>query len=984
MKYCAWLWLLVLVINSKLLAQPFTSRTLSLSQGLPEYYVSGLLQDKAGFIWIATRDGLARYDGRQFKVFRHQPYRNHSLASNVIASLKSVSDTTMLIQLEGGTVQVFNPISERFSEVLTADPLKQSQLKLENPNLFTDEKHVWGRNITQFSHFDRQSRQVKIYPYPPRTDTGRYPHITALPASQQLLAALPGRLVQFSTQTRSFHTWDHPLIGQPGQIDTYYGTQILQRSSGEILISAAQQLLVLNPATRQFRSIPISSLVHTQAGLLYEAPDGQVYLTHGMSVYRLSSDERLTLIWTAPRIDYQNYFHALLLDRSGVLWIGTNGDGIQQVDLCALPIKAYPYRTNFVHDVLAELGIAGPVWTQTNQHLYRLRWGGAAPYVSIGFDGDSYQLFRSEPNVHRLQRLVAVPRAAPWDKPLSGVEGGNGLRVSPNGIVWMYDPHRGLLKADSTGQLLDTFTCPVNWVTTIQPVGHYVWLGSEFEGLYAFDLRSRHIVQHLRYQPTDPGPIISDRVLCMIADPLNPTVLWLGTQDGLSRLDTRTMRAQHWAQKQGLPSPTINTLLVDQRGNLWFSTGSGISRMNPKTFQLRHFSTADGLQDIEYRRNHAVQLPDGRMAFGGATGVTVFDPLALIEKAQPIPTVLTGLRVGNVPVESGAPGSPLNKPLNATPALQLNYTQNFLGLEFAGLQYNKPTTIQYRYQLSGVDEGWVYAGNQTLANYTQLDPGEYIFRVNAADALGHWSPLVKTLLIKITPPWWQTWWFYGLVVLTTVSALYGLYRYRLAQVLKLQHLRNDIARDLHDEVGSSLSTIAIYSKIALEQVGTSNLKSEPLLRKITEQTRDIMGSMNDIVWSINTKNDDFDKVFVRMREHAFELLEAKGYTLHFDFDENLHRTRLAMEKRRDLYLLYKEALNNIAKYADGRNAWVRIYLRNAAIELLIRDDGQGFEPNQAASQGNGLRNMSERAAALKGTLRIDSQPGQGTTLHLRF
>lgn len=981
MKLCLWLWVLWLVINYAVSAQPFTSRTLSLSQGLPEYYVSGLVQDKAGFIWVATRDGLARYDGRQFKVFRHQPFSNHSLASNVILSLQSVSDTTMLIYLEGGALQVFNPITERFRKLVSADMLHQRQLKLDNPILSIDEKYVWGRNGTQFSHYDRQTRQVKAYPYPTRTDTGRYPPITPLPASQQLLRALPGRLIQFNTQTRSFRTWDHPLIGQPGQIETYYGTQVLRRASGEVLISAAQQLLVLNPVTRQFRSIPITSPVNTQAGLLYESPDGQVYLTHGMSVYRLSADDQLTILWTAPRIDYQNYFHALLLDRSGVLWIGTNGDGIQQVDLRALPIKAYPYRTNFVYDVLSQLGIAPPDWATTNRYVYDLRWGGTVPYVTIGLP-DCYELLRVEPGEHRLRSLLKLPQTKLVEK----IKGGNAIRRLFNGTLWLFDPHQGLLKVDSTGRLRERFSWPesIDWVSSIQPIGNQMWVGSQESGLYAFDLKARRMVRHLRYQSDNPGSILSDQVLCLTADPIEPAVLWLGTQEGLSRLDTRTMRFRHWTQNEGLPSPTINTLLVDRRGNLWFSTGTGISRMNPKTFQLRHFTTADGLQDIEYRQNHAVQLPDGRLAYGGATGVTIFDPLALSEQAQPIPTVLTGLRLGNVPMEPRTPGSPLTQPLNATPSLQLQYTQNFLGLEFAGLQYNKPTSIQYRYQLSGVDGDWVYAGNQTLANYTELDPGTYTFRVNAADALGHWSPLVKTLRITITPPWWQTWWFYGLVVLITVSTLYGLYRYRLAQVLKLQHLRNDIARDLHDEVGSSLSTIAIYSKIALEQVGASSAKSEPLLQKITEQTRDMMGSMNDIVWSINTKNDDFDKVFVRMREHAYQLLEAKGYTLHFDFDENLHRTRLAMEKRRDLYLLYKEALNNIAKYAGGRTVWIQIQLHNGTIELLIRDDGKGFEFNQAASQGNGLRNMNERAAALKGTLRIDSQPGQGTTLHLRF
>lgn len=521
-------------------------------------------------------------------------------------------------------------------------------------------------------------------------------------------------------------------------------------------------------------------------------------------------------------------------------------------------------------------------------------------------------------------------------------------------------------------------------VSDIEPMGTWVWIGTEFNGLYAYDLRRRRIVRQLRYQAQDSTSLVSNQVWCLAADPNDPGVLWVGTQEGLSRVDTRTMRCQNWTEQQGLPNATINCLLTDARKRLWFSTFQGISRLDPRTRQMRHFTTDDGLGDIEYKRQHGAQLPDGRLAFGGAGGMTVFDPLALEDSPQPIPVALTALRIGNVPVEPRPVGSPLRQSINATSTVYLNYSQNFLSLEFAGLQYNKPTTLQYRYQLRGVDADWVYVGNQTVANYTQLDPGSYEFRVNAADALGNWSPLVKTLRIQITPPWWGTWWFYLLVSLASLSAMYGLYRYRLAQVLKLQHLRNDIARDLHDEVGSSLSTIAIYSKIALQQPGTSTFTSEPLLVKIAEQANHVMGSMNDIVWSINTRNDAFEKVFSRMREDAFQLLEAKGYTLHFDFDENLHRTKLDMEKRRDFYLIYKEALNNIAKYANGRNVWINVHLRNLTIDLLIRDDGLGFELNAVGSQGNGLSNMNYRARALKGTLRIVSEPGKGTTLQLSF
>ncbi|GAB4022194.1 hybrid sensor histidine kinase/response regulator transcription factor [Spirosoma koreense] len=788
MTVCVRLWLLLLLINSPLLAQPFRARNLSLQQGLPEYYASGIVQDKEGFIWVATLDGLARYDGRQFKVFRHRLTGTPSLASNVILSMEPVSDSTLLLYLENRTFQLFNPITEQFSDLLTDDQLARHQVNMVKVILTPDEKTVWGRFRTQLTRFDRQTGRFTAFPFPPFPDAGLFPGNSLLLAKDhQLFAPAPGRLLQFDTQTGTFHSWAHSLIGLSGTIDTYYGTPLIQRSNGEILIGAARQLLRFDPKTHRFVSIPIPSAVDTQTGLIYEAPDGQVYFTYGMTVYQLSANNQVTAIWTAPRLDYQNYFHALLLDRSGVLWIGTNGDGMYQIDQRALPIKTYPYRINFFVDVLeSELGLAVPSWAQTDQQLYQLRIAGTAPYLTIGIEG-RYELLRGDQANHRFRSLLTLPRKTQ----LGDYDGGNALRQEPDGTLWLFDPHQGLLKADSAGRLLAVFACPtpINRVSSIQPLGQYVWIGSQVSGLYAYDLQTRRIVRHLSYQPDQAKTLLSNPVNCLAADPVNPAILWVGTHEGLCRLDTRTMRGQNWTDEQGLPSATINTLLTDRQGNLWFSTGRGISRLNLRTYRLRHFSTYDGLLDIEYRPNQALRLPDGRMAFGGATGVSVFDPLALTDVVEPIPTVLTGLRLANLPIEPGKIGSPLRLPLNATPALRLQFNQNFLSLEYAGLQYNKPASLQYRYQLTGVDAHWVYAGNQTVANYTQLDPGDYEFRVNTANASGRWSPIIKTLRIIIAPPWWQTWWAYGLYGLVVLVLVRAYIQYRINQA----QLRQDMA-----------------------------------------------------------------------------------------------------------------------------------------------------------------------------------------------
>lgn len=960
-------------------AQTLPSRNLSLQQGLPEYYVSGIVQDKAGFIWVATRDGLARYDGRRFKLFRHQVHNPRTLANNLIASLQVVSDSAILVRLEDGAYQVLNLETEQFKDLITEQRLDKDSIQVINGLLSSDEQHLWGRQEQQLIYFSSRKDQFTRYPFPKLLLPDGYGftgYDLLLDSTHRCIyAPFPGGVMELNIRTGQYRAWSFAKLGRQGAVKTYYGMPVVQRANGELLTVAPRQLIAFQPETQRFRAIPIPNSVPTNAGVLHCAIDGNIYFTYAMTVYRLTPDDRITPLWTAPRVDYQNYFQALLLDRSGVLWVGTNGDGVQQIDLKALPIKTYPYRVSYLADLLAiELRLKVPDWAKSQEVSYQLRVGGKASYLAGYIDGAYRLLCTNQP--HSI--LSIAPPTVYANKE------SNGLRIMADGHIWLYNPFSGILQINAEGGVLDKWPLRLDRVNDIQPLGSLIWIGCEYNGLYAYDPKRRRIVHHLRHQAGDSTAIISDRIWCLAADPRDPGVLWVGTQEGLSRLDTRTMRCRSWTEQQGLTNATINCLIADARGRLWFSTLQGISRLDPRTGQMRHFTTDDGLLDIEYKRQHGVELPDGRIAFGGATGMTVFDPLALEDSPEPIPVALTTLRIGNVPIEPQQVGSPLTRSLNATSTLHLNYTQNFLTFEFAGLQYNKPATLHYRYRLTGVDADWVYVGNQTVANYTQLAPGTYEFRVNAADALGQWSRFVKIIRIEITPPWWRTWWFYLLVTMASLLGIYGLYRYRLSQVLKLQNLRNDIARDLHDEVGSSLSSIAIYSKIVLQQVGASTFKSEPLLIKITEQANEIMGSMNDIVWSINTKNDVFDKVFIRMREHAFKLLEAKGYTLHFDFDENLYRTKLDMEKRRDFYLIYKEALNNIAKYANGRNVWISVHLSHSAIDLLIRDDGVGFEVNTAGSNGNGLSNMSYRASALKGKLRIVSEPGTGTTLQLSF
>ncbi|WP_169720097.1 hybrid sensor histidine kinase/response regulator transcription factor [Dyadobacter alkalitolerans] len=780
---------LLLFSSYGLLAQPFTNRGLSIQEGLPDYYVTGLVQDKVGFIWIATRNGLARYDGRSVKTFRHQPHGNRSLASNIVLSLSPVSDSTILIQLENNGFQWFNPISEEFGNIMSQSELASQPAIMPQVILTADKKYLWGRRANRFIQFEPRSAKFTDYPFPASVTLAKgvtFGNSFAGDTQGSFYAPHPGGLVRFDSRSKRYTQLLNPAIVEHGTVHNYLETPIIRRETGELLIGGVRQLIGYNPQTGRFRSIRFPHAIDTKVGIMHAGVDGNVYFTYGMSVYKLTPDDRITLLWTAGRIDYQNYFHALLVDRSGVLWVGTNGDGVQQLDLHSLPIHTRLYQVNFVHDVLTrELGLPAPNWASSYDIPYRLRWGGSAAYVSARFD-DRYNLLRVDHLGHKLQSLLAI---ADTSKSPEHREG-NGLRLMGDGTVWMMNNYQSLLKTDSLGNVLDEFPLPNDKVSDIQPLAKWIWIGSELNGLYAFDPTTRRIMHHLRYKAKDSTSLINNRVWCLAADPNTTYMLWVGTQEGLCRLDTRTMKFKKWTQKQGLPNATIYTLLFDRQGYLWFSSLNGIGRMDPRSGQLRYFTKADGLLDVAFKPFLGVQLPDGRLAFGGLTGMSTFNPAAVKDRpSSPVPTVLTSLKINHVAVEAGQQDSPLTLPLNATTSLHLNPEQNFLSLEFAGLQYNKPSSLRYRYQLVGFDREWVYAGSQNVANYTQLDPGQYEFRVNAADASGRWSPLVKRLHIIMDPPWWQTAWAYGLYVLLLAGLVRAYIRYRINRAELGQQMR---------------------------------------------------------------------------------------------------------------------------------------------------------------------------------------------------
>jgi signal transduction histidine kinase len=308
-------------------------------------------------------------------------------------------------------------------------------------------------------------------------------------------------------------------------------------------------------------------------------------------------------------------------------------------------------------------------------------------------------------------------------------------------------------------------------------------------------------------------------------------------------------------------------------------------------------------------------------------------------------------------------------------------------IDFVGLSFAPGESLRYQYQLVGADRDWSAPTDQRAVNYANLAPGRYRFLVRAVNSDGVASPTPATMMFTILRPVWQRWWFILLMTVLVGLVILVLYRYRLAQALKLERVRTRIATDLHDDIGASLSQMALLTEIIKQQHAVTNPEALRMLTQVADTSRRLVDTMSDIVWSVDPRRDTLSHLAQRIERFAASALGAKG--IAWDLQTPAEDTfKLTPDQRRHIYLIFKEAITNIARHAECTSAWLAINLRDHQLEAEIRDDGRGLDGARAsddwrpAGGGHGLENMRARAAELRGQLQIESAAGQGTRLIL--
>jgi signal transduction histidine kinase len=319
-----------------------------------------------------------------------------------------------------------------------------------------------------------------------------------------------------------------------------------------------------------------------------------------------------------------------------------------------------------------------------------------------------------------------------------------------------------------------------------------------------------------------------------------------------------------------------------------------------------------------------------------------------------------------------------------TQPLFLSYRDNFVSFTFSAFDFLNEEGDQFAYYLEGFEKDWNYCGNRHYAEYTNLPGGNYTLKLKVQTADGSWVETTRPIRLHVTNPYWKTWWFFILCGVAAFTMGYLFYYLKIQRELEAERLRARLARDLHDDIGSSLSSISILSDIGIKNVSSNPEETQFIFNKISESSHKTMESMKDIVWTVNPENDEIDSILTRVRVYCSEILEPKGIEYVFKANREVENIKLPMEQRRNFYLIFKEAINNIAKYSKCTGVTITILKPDGKIEMGITDNGIGFNPVNVTDKGNGLKNMNERAKSLNGVLRITSKVGEGTIISLSF
>jgi len=1009
--------LLLLLTCTTAFAQPqvnFSFEHLTVQDGLANKMVNDIMQDHKGYIWMATQNGLQRYDGQRFMNW-HKTFGNpFSLPSDNVAKILEDHANNIWVACHNG-VALLNP-SNYLMQRVPID-LDSSFTDLNIYNFFEDSKRrIWL--VTKEAGIlilDTLSRHfVKLSNFLP-AHAWRFTNILEEPVTGNYWLSSDSGIAYADMKKKAIYTChnnpdNHPVLSNPdfkGKwvvrmfIDSYYKLWITNYSNIGNKFDGKYEYSRYNLFTKKIETYK------PQAGgnfMMYQDHEGDIWLAGGnrFQVWRPETNS-IYLVDKANEMSQgmdAEIVTKLCADREHNIWVATdNGVYIFNPSAHHINIKQFhdeqtgkPTDLHFVQ--FTEL---------PNQKIWAASWGNhiiefdqqmhqtKVLQIAPRSDDENYKMVWSFYKTKDSTMFVGcqLGRLALYDlakKTFKVIEDSafdkRTIRTiigDKKGNVWFGTQHGLLVKWDIETKRFIRYVDKEyprrenlgNIMKLCIDNENRMWAATQYSGLIEIDQATGSIKKRYRVDDENPQGMSSNGASDIIQ--YNDSLLWVSSALGINILNKKTGLVEHITTEDGLISNNILSLQKDNNGFVWTATADGFYKIAWPSKKIVRFARRDGIINDIFQPAGLCMLKDGRLLSATSKDFLWFYPDSLINKKEPPKVEITYVKIFNNEVN-------IDSILGGNKLLELGYQENFVSIEFAALGFSNRNRLTYYYQMEGLDKDWIKTNNYLLSSYANLKPGLYTYRVYAETSEGVRGP-VSSFQIRIMPPWWNRWWFYCICLAAFLGILYLLHRIRVNKILDMEKVRTRIARDLHDDMGSTLSTINILSEMAKRKVRTDTEKTQEYIEKISDNSQRMMEAMDDIVWSINPTNDSMQRIIARMREYATNILEAKDIDFTFRADETLNDLKINLESRRDLFLVFKESVNNLAKYSKTSCAHIAIKTHKKNVVMLVEDEGIGFD-TKAADSGNGLTNMKKRAELMKGRLEIKSAIGKGTRVIL--
>ncbi len=913
---------------------------LTMEQGLSQNTILCILQDSRGFIWIGTQDGLNRYDGNEFTVYRHDPLDSHSLSNNYILSVAEDQQGTIWVGTLGGGLNYYDRLRDRFHNFKNV-PGQRSTISDNIIRTLCEDRsgRLWvgtdnGLNLYEASSgsFIRYNHNKNNF-YSISSD-----NVTAIFEDHSgilWVGTAGGGLNLFDSQAQKFINFKHDPTN-PASLASNDIRVIYQDKAGVLWIGTTTNGLDrFDPVTNSFihyKSNGGNTRTLSSNNIWTILEDRQNNLWIGTLGGGLNILKRETGEFHAYRNDparltsiSSDFVQCLYQDRAGILWIGTSsGGGINKYNPSRTKFKWFRRESNAANTFSSSMiwsiyesqkDHENILWIGTDRGLNKLNklTGEITVYSSNPNDPSSISanVIRSMYEDHtgtlwigtRTGGLSVMDRKKGAFRRFQHNDNDDNS-ISHNMVRCIFEDQSknmwfgtdgGLDRYDrENNRFIHYRHDPANPATissnsiisVVQDYKGILWIGTYGEGLNRFDPATNHFKRY-KYQPNTPGTISNNIVLAILEQ--TPGYLWVATSEGLNLFDTYKGHFTHFTVKDGLPNNFIYGLLLDKKGNLWMSTNKGVCRFNPDTKTIRNYDVNDGLQGNEFNLGATYQSRNGEMFFGGVNGFNAFFPDSVKDNPNIPPIVITAYKKFDKLVKT-------DESITETPSIRLSYRENFFSFEFSALDFTAPEKNQYAYMLEGFDQHWILCGNRRYASYTNLDGGDYVFRVKGSNNDGQWNEEGVSLKIRIDPPVWHTWWFRLFAIAGLIGAGFIWYRTRVRHIeqqnKKLEKLVHERTQRLEQKTSQLEKTNSIINAI------NSEINFEDVLEAILKETKIIDGVDRAGVLVIDPDSGNFRfKACI-----GLDLNELKEIQISPEEAENRYMTN-SIEIYEDIYIV---------------------------------------------------------------------------------